>query len=177
MNKRLLLSVSCAVSLMAQSAFAGHGQSERFDYAKVVSAQPIYRQVSVQVPRQECWVEQVAYERNDSSSKSPTSMLLGAVIGGAIGHAVGRNDRRSGTAIGAVLGGSIGNDIGNKNRRSQVEYHDEERCETRQQTHYEDRLSGYDVTYRYKGEDYTTRMDQNPGKRIRVAVSVRPVFN
>lgn len=155
-------------------ALAGHNSHSRRDYAKVISATPVYKQVSVSRPEQECWTETVAYER-DTGSNSATPTLLGAVIGGAIGHAVGRHDRRSGTAIGAVLGGSIGHDIGKSRAGKRVEYRDERRCETRQVTHYEDRLMGYDVTYRYRGEDYFTHMDRDPGKRIRVAVQVTPI--
>ncbi|MBB3168664.1 glycine zipper 2TM domain-containing protein [Simiduia aestuariiviva] len=175
MNNRLLISLGCVSALLVQPALAGH--NERQDYAKVVSATPIYEQVSYTRPQRECWTETVAYEREHrASSKSATPMLLGAVIGGAIGHAVGKNDRRSGTAIGAVLGGSIGNDIGKSRSHTTVDYRDEERCETRQVREYEDRLTGYDVTYRYHGETYRTRMDRDPGKRLRVAVSVKPIY-
>lgn len=173
MNNRILVSLGCVSALLMQPAFAGH--NERQDFAKVVSATPIYEQVAYNRPQQECWVETVAYER-DSRSKSATPMLLGAVIGGAIGHAIGKNDRRSGTAIGAVLGGSIGHDVGKNGGRKQVEYRDEERCETRNVKQYEERLMGYDVTYRYHNNTYTTRMDRDPGKRIKVAVSVTPIY-
>ncbi|UTA46492.1 glycine zipper 2TM domain-containing protein [Simiduia sp. 21SJ11W-1] len=175
MNNRLLLTLGCMSALAFQPAVAG--PYERQDFAKVVSATPIYEQVAYTRPSRECWVETVAYEReHGGKSKSATPMLLGAVIGGAIGHAVGKNDRRSGTAIGAVLGGSIGNDMGKSRRHSSVEYRDEERCETRQVREYEERLMGYDVTYRYHGETYTTRMDHKPGKRLPVAVSVTPIY-
>lgn len=176
MNKRFLITLGCASAVLMQPAFAGH--NERHDYAKVVSATPIYEQVSYSRPQRECWTETVAYEReHQSRSKSATPMLLGAVIGGAIGHAVGKNDRRSGTAIGAVLGGSIGNDMGkSRSSHTSVEYRDEERCEVRQVREYEDRLMGYDVTYRYHGNTYSTRMDRDPGKRVKVAVSVTPLY-
>ena len=46
-------------------------------------------------------------------------------------------------------------------------------------THYkvqrESKLTGYDVTYKYHGNIYTTSMPHDPGKRIKVAVSVQPV--
>lgn len=177
--KTSLFAVATLSALIALPASAGHGKNRhdnsRHDYAKVISATPIYEQVSISRPQQECWTETVAYERNHGSN-SATPTLLGAVIGGAIGHAVGKNDRRSGTAIGAVLGGSIGHDIGKKQGHRSVEYRDEQRCETRNVTHYEDRLMGYDVTYRYQGENYYTRMDRDPGKRLKVAVEVTPLY-
>lgn len=178
MNRSQLILTAVIAAAIALPASAGHDRRDSYekrDYAKVVSSQPIYQQVAVNRPQQECWTETVAYER-DHGSKSATPMLLGAVIGGAIGHAVGKHDRRSGTAIGAVLGGSIGHDIGKRGGQKSVEYRDEERCETRTVTHYEDRLMGYDVTYRYHGETYQTRMDRDPGKRIPVLVNVTPIY-
>jgi len=41
--------------------------------------------------------------------------------------------------------------------------------------HSEERLEGYDVTYRYDGEVYSTRTRNDPGDTIRVSVSVVPV--
>lgn len=174
MNNRLLISLGCVSALLMQPAHAGH--NERQDFAKVVSATPIYEQISFSRPQTECWVESVAYERErERRNNSATPTLLGAVIGGAIGHAIGKHDRRSGTAIGAVLGGSIGHDMGKSGGPRSVEYRDEERCETRQIKQFEDRLAGYNVTYRYHGDTYTTRMDREPGAKIRVAVSVTPI--
>ena len=45
-----------------------------------------------------------------------------------------------------------------------TELYQRERCETR--TVYEDQIAGYDVLYEYKGQQYTQRMAQNPGKRV-----------
>lgn len=35
-------------------------------------------------------------------------------------------------------------------------------------------LVGYQVAYRYQGQVYVTRMDYDPGERLRVRVTVRP---
>jgi uncharacterized protein YcfJ len=43
------------------------------------------------------------------------------------------------------------------------------------QTHEEERIDGYHVTYRYKGEIFTTRLPYDPGDRLKVQVSVTPV--
>jgi len=40
----------------------------------------------------------------------------------------------------------------------------------------EERVSGYNVKYRYHGRVYETRMDRQPGKRIPVAVAVTPIY-
>ena len=36
-------------------------------------------------------------------------------------------------------------------------------------------IIGYDVDYQYQGRTYSTRMDHQPGSRIRVAVRVEPL--
>ena len=38
----------------------------------------------------------------------------------------------------------------------------------------ERRLVGYDVEYQYKGEKYMSRMDSDPGSRLRIRISVVP---
>ena len=38
----------------------------------------------------------------------------------------------------------------------------------------ERRINGYDVEYRYRGETYMSRLNYDPGERIRVRVSVTP---
>ena len=35
-------------------------------------------------------------------------------------------------------------------------------------------LIGYDVEYRYRGEVYMSRLDYDPGERLRVRISVTP---
>lgn len=38
----------------------------------------------------------------------------------------------------------------------------------------ERRISGYDVEYRYKGELYMSRLDVDPGNKLRIRVTVAP---
>jgi uncharacterized protein YcfJ len=40
---------------------------------------------------------------------------------------------------------------------------------------YESRTNGYDVTYEYRGQSYTTLMNRDPGNRVRLRVSVQPI--
>ena len=46
-----------------------------------------------------------------------------------------------------------------------------ERCRTTTNWRDSDRVMGYEVTYRYGGREYTTRMDHDPGDRMRVRVN------
>ena len=46
-----------------------------------------------------------------------------------------------------------------------------QRCRTETNWRSTDRVLGYEVTYRYGGREYTTRMDHDPGDRLRVRVN------
>ena len=51
----------------------------------------------------------------------------------------------------------------------------ERRCEVVERYDREEQVVGYHVTYRYKGNTFTTRMQNDPGKWLPVRVSVEPV--
>jgi uncharacterized protein YcfJ len=112
-----------------------------------------------------------------SGRKSHTGTILGAVIGGALGNELGhrKHNKQAGTAIGALLGGSIGRDFGRKPQQYVTRYRDEQRCNTTTEISYDERVVGYDVTYRYNGQSYTTRMQRDPGNSIKVKVAITPV--
>ncbi len=150
----------------------------RFDYAEVIESTPIYRTVEVSVPREECWTEEVVSQRR-AHSQSSTPAILGTIIGGALGNAVGhdKSNKRLGTVVGAVLGHSIGRDIVAATSRGRVTQVETVRqCETVYDHHDEERLLGYQVRYRYHDKDYSVRMDDDPGEFVRVRVDVQPVF-
>lgn len=150
----------------------------RYEYADVIESRPVYRTVEVTVPREECWNEEVVTHRR-ARPESHTPALLGTIIGGALGNAVGhgKSNKRVGTVVGAVLGHSIGRDIVAANSRGRVtEYETVRQCETIYDYHEEERLIGYQVRYRYNNEDYSVRMDNDPGDKVRVRVDVQPVF-
>ena len=50
----------------------------------------------------------------------------------------------------------------------------EHRCRITDRHETEERVDGYQVTYRYKGETFETRLPYDPGDRIRVRVGVSP---
>lgn len=155
-----------------------HRGKQRTAKAKVTRVDPIYQTVSRDIPERSCWTE-THYEHRDSGYQSYTPAILGTVIGGAIGNAVGHSNtnKKVGTVVGGVLGATVGRDLGNRNRDHNYTSRpvNQEVCEVNYRTEYEDRIVGYDVTYRYRGETYHTRTHQHPGKHIEVAVNVRPL--
>lgn len=165
----LLVAFSWAVPASANTSF---------EYADVIDSRPIYQTVEISTPREECWNEEVvSHHRSQSDSRTPA--IIGTIIGGALGNAVGhgKSNRRVGTVVGAVLGHSIGRDIVAANGRNrETHYETVRRCETVYEYREEERVVGYDVRYLYNDEEYSVRMDEEPGAQVRVRVNVQPVF-
>lgn len=201
-----LLSVAMGMSCVA-TATDRRVATERFtEYAKVVNVQPVYKEVRLREPRQECWTAQqnhiVGYETNgrnehyetprNYTDRSSGNTLVGSVIGGVIGNQLGRghsrNSRAGATIAGAIIGGAIGNETrGNvqrhrrnerSSRRSQsrpiYESRPVERCKRVVESRSEHRLQHYNVTYRYKGRNFTTQLPRDPGSRLELQVTVAP---
>jgi uncharacterized protein YcfJ len=147
------------------------------DYAKVVASTPVYEKINE--PRRECWEEEVRYEpryerqyRRDSNAGST---IIGGLVGGVLGNSIGKGDgRKAATAIGAVLGAVAGDNYADSRRGdyqpSESRVRVEQRC--REIDNWSRRLTGYDVTYRYQGQEYTSFMTRDPGNSVRVNVSV-----
>jgi uncharacterized protein YcfJ len=159
---------------------AGTAAARGYDMAQVVRSEPIYRTVRHAVPREECHLEQVAY-RDAAPAGRASAPVLGAIIGGAIGNAVGSNksNKRVGAVAGAALGGSIAYDMSRRQTgrvSDPVHYRTERICTV--VTEYQEvaRIEGYNVTYKYRGTTYNTRMPYDPGRQLRVRVHVEPVI-
>lgn len=151
----------------------------QYEEVPVIESVPLIRVVEVSTPSEQCREEQVVVEHRDRGSDSHTPVVISTIIGGALGNAVGhgKSNRRVGTVVGAVLGHSIGRDIIRGQSDSYTrEYQTVERCDTVYESHDEERIVGYRVTYNYNGQDYTVRSDKDPGATIRVRVSVEPVL-
>ena len=158
-------------------------RGDRYEYAEVVSAEPIYRTVRIEQPRRECWDERVVYNegRDDGywMNNGTAGGLIGAIAGGVVGHQFGSGrGKKAATALGAVIGAGVGQRVGVQNSRPRESYERvgyEERCETVTDYRTEQRVEAYDVSYRYGGRIYNTTMPHDPGNRIPVDVNVRPV--
>lgn len=144
--------------------------SVHYAWANVTRVNPIYRDVQVSDATQQCYQQPVVRRE---SGNSTAGTLLGAVVGGVLGSTVGKGDgRRAATVAGAVAGGAVGNRAASGGDR--VEQGSVTRCQPVQDVSTERRIVGYNVEYRYRGQTYMSRMDYDPGERLRVRVSVRP---
>lgn len=181
MRKLNILALSVIVAYSFSGAvYAGkRGHNEaRFDdamvdYAKVVRVKPLTRIVTSSVPRRECWDERVVYREPGRGSAAGT--VLGGLIGGAIGNELGhhKSNKQVGAVAGALLGATIAHDVSKKPAREH--YATEEVCKVYHDSVEEEQIVGYRVRYRYHGQEFVTRMDEHPGNRIKVRVSVSPV--
>ena len=182
--KKTLMAAAVAAAFTSLGAFA-----ESFtDSAQVVSVRATMDRIPVN--REECWSEQRRdYEerrvtRQDNGAPIGAGTVIGAIAGGVIGHQFGNSSggRDRGTAAGAIVGGLVGNQIDRENRGGPSEgveverrpvTREVERCRTIQEVR--EVPVGYDVRYRYGGREFMTRMPFNPGRRVRVAVDIRPI--
>jgi len=193
MSIKATMGILGAGVLAAAPVLAGHNRDRAYpeyvetgyDYAQVVDVEPLVRQVRVVVPRQECYVEsryEPAYQVHGREQPAAGPMILGGLIGAVIGNQIGhRETRRTAAIAGAVIGTAIGHDAALR-RVQPADYADvpmrpveSRRCEVREVEHFEERIEGYRVTYRYNDQLYTAQMPSEPGERIRVRVSVDPL--
>ncbi len=170
------IGLATALTLTSASVIAGdryHRDYEdynRGEKARVTHVEPIYRTVTVTSPQRECWDEPRRYR---DGHKSYTSTIAGGIIGGVVGNQFGGGSGNTAmTVAGTLLGGSVGRDLGVRDRGHDYGY--EEHCRVTERRHREQRIDGYEVTYRYHGQIYTTLMDHHPGKFIPVDVHVEP---
>jgi len=185
--------VATSISIISLPAMArkynhyeGYNQST-YDYAKVVDVSPVVETYQAHQPVEQCWDERVPlrsrYDKRHYRNKSHTGEILGAIIGGAIGNQFGSGrGKKVATAAGAVLGASVASDIKRQQRhqprgadRGYGQYKVVQRCEVKDHYVDKERVVGYNVAYKYRGNVFHTEMDRHPGKQIKVKVTVNPV--
>jgi uncharacterized protein YcfJ len=179
------------ITSLFASALLG-AQAQTFtDNARVRSAEPQYENVSV--PRNECsshWVPdnggRVSTERQTGQDRQYGGAIVGGLAGGILGHQVGGGSGKdAATALGVVLGAMAGDQLQNRDARSPYDngrydnggYETAQREVQRCRTVYDaqTRITGYRVSYDYRGQSYTTFMRNNPGNSLPVRVSVEPI--
>ena len=121
---------------------------DRRDYgreARVIDSRPVYATAT----HDECWNPRAGHYEEVRDSKRSIK----------------------GTAIGAVAGGVIGNQIDRQNRDEQDDL-DRSRCRTVSEGRSDD-VQGYEVRYEYRGNQYVTQLDHEPGPRLEIGHDVR----
>jgi uncharacterized protein YcfJ len=175
-----LVTLALILALFATTAAAQNGRypappaddgNTHYGWADVLRVDPVYSVARVETPRQDCYDQPVVRQERGTGSAAGT--ILGAVVGGVLGSTVGKGDgRTAATVAGAVAGGAVGNSASRTGDR--VYEGSETRCRNVATVTEQRRISGYDVEYRYRGEVYVSRLNYDPGERLRVRVAVAP---
>ncbi|MFO1427600.1 MAG: glycine zipper 2TM domain-containing protein [Steroidobacteraceae bacterium] len=194
--KWITLLAAAGTTLAAQAALADHGRRDGWrpgpaddaDMARVIDVEPLRRRVRVTEPRRECFEEtrydEPRYRDRAEPRQAAGSMILGGIIGAAIGNQFGRGDgRRAATVAGALIGSAIGHDNAAQrearygridDRRYESRPYTVQHCDVRYSERWEERIEGYHVTYEYGGRRYETELPYDPGPQLRVRVAVSP---
>ena len=186
-TQRLLLAAAVVLATVSSPVYADrdesrhgwgkhHHQDHRRDhrhpqvvYVPVLYVRPVYEVVRIREPRRDCW--RTSSTTISHGPGSATGTILGGVIGGVIGHDVARGHHEDlGVLAGTLLGASIGHDLSHSTHR--VVPVEETHCESRGGGYEEERVVGYDVTYRYYDRTYVTRTHRHPGSRIQITVNI-----
>jgi uncharacterized protein YcfJ len=166
--KRLVL-----IPILATAALAAHADTY-LDNARVRSVQPQYE--SVTVPRQECSNQIVNETRRVDGGRQYGGAVIGGVAGAVLGNQVGNgHGREAATALGAVLGAFTGDRFQNRDQVDQYQTVPREVTSCQTVNDVQQRLTGYQVSYEYRGQQFTALLPQNPGSNLQVRVSVDPV--
>jgi len=163
-----------ALALIAVAAAAAAAHAETFvDQARVRNVEPQYENVAV--PRQEC-SSQYVNEVRRTGSRDYGGAIVGGIAGALIGNQVGRgHGREAATAVGAVVGAMAGDNVANRGQSEQYVEVPREVTSCRTVQDVQPRFTGYRVDYEYHGQAYSTFMPQDPGRTLRVRVSVDPI--
>lgn len=146
--------VGATMAVLSQLSYA---QSQ--EVAQVLRTEPMIDRVAVQ--NQVCDQAAPAQPQERGIGGAVLGGLGGAIVGSRFGKGHGRDAL---TVAGAVGGAVLGDRIQNGGGTAQPA------C--RQVTTYQDRTTGYRVTFRYAGRDYTQVLPNDPGPNVNVSVSV-----
>ena len=138
------LALAIALPAAAQTAYRYDDDANsdvRYDMARVVKVDAIVSHASAPVSRETCWSEPTTYQYRPRYTYYQDED--------------GDRDPDRVTVGGGYQKISEGG----------------ERCRTETNYRDTDRVLGFEVTYRYGGREYTTRMDHDPGDRMRVRVN------
>lgn len=167
------LTLAAATISLALTAQATHASHVFEDYARVTQATPQYEQVNL--PHKECFSEYVPEPAGRHGSLA--GPLIGGIAGGVLGAQVGKGSGRvAASAVGAAIGAIVGDRMSDRRRDVYSdEYYEREVRRCRMVDHWETRVVGYKVVYRYRGRTQTAMLPYDPGPKLLLRVAIEPV--
>lgn len=132
----------------------------------VIKSEPVYRVISTPSYKERCYEVQVpAYKKSNDSN----DVLLGAIVGGAIGNQFGNGDGKDAmTVLGALLGAASQSSKHNKGKHITDHYVSKIECETIRTNRISHMLDYYETVYKHDGVLYhiKTRRFFHAGEKI-----------
>ena len=174
------LTIGFVAATLSTNANASY-EAENFYYtkAKVVNVEPVYHYRKQAYKVHNCELNHLDkkryYKKSRHQHKDVAATIVGATIGGTVANQIFKHSdlRGVGTITGAFIGGAIANDIHRDERTYRDKHHKPHRhCKVKYKK--VKVLDHYQVTYRYKGNYFTTFTDNYPSKKIKIKVSVEP---
>ena len=134
--------------------------NERLYQAEVTSVRAVLGR-----PEQRCWVEREQVAPEQRGDVNVGAAIVGAVLGGVLGHQVGGGRGKDiATAGGAVAGAALGANVGQGGGQPAIT-RDVRRCE---KVPSQARPDYWDVSYVFRGQEHHIQMVSPPGRTITV---------
>ena len=158
-------------ALIVYGTAAAAGQT--FVEVPVIRSVPIQQTSEIRTPQKNCAHRMIHVDDRGRALPGENGNILGTIIGGALGGFVGSNVgsgkcQLAATAIGVLGGATIGRAYAPPRR---AQYVNREVCETSYRIQHVTNIVGYNVTYNFEGQVYTSRMQANPGTSIRLLLN------
>ncbi len=154
-----------AMVVLGAGAVGGYQTLAKPKEAQVLSVKEVMTTVST--PREVC--ENVAVQRQApvKDEHRIAGTVVGGLAGGLLGSTIGKGSGKTvATVAGAAAGGYAGNQVQNNMQKNDTVTTTERRCRTVNEK--SQKLSGYDVTYRFDGQEATARTSFKPGATLPV---------
>lgn len=129
---------------------------ERIYQAPVTSVRAVMGE-----PSERCWMDRDQVVDGGRGDPDVGRGLLGAVIGGVLGHQVGGGTGRDLATVGGVVAGAV---IGSNSGRDGGSPREVRRCETVRSS----KPVWWDVGYSFRGQPHELQMNSPPGQTIAV---------
>lgn len=163
MNKSMLNGSLMAV-IMGSALFSVTGCAEdQAEYAEVINIEEIKE--TVDTTREVCDDVEVTQKVQPKDQHKIAGTAAGAVVGGALGSLVGGGRGKTvATVAGAAAGGYAGRNVQGNMQDKKTTTTTERQCQT--VTEPEEKVVGYNVTYKIGEKESTVRMNEKPENRI-----------
>jgi len=168
MDKSMMTGVVIGVVIAtAGGAIASYNMLSKKEpaYAEVLGIDEIKE--TVQTPREVCENVPVTRQKPVQDQNRVVGTVTGALAGGLLGNQIGKGTgKKIATVAGAAAGGYAGSKVQQSMQANDTYTTTERNCYTVTDT--QQKVVGYDVSYRLGDENGKLRMDHKPGDRIPV---------